>query len=313
MYTRLFAGLILLALTTWTSHAQRQPATLADAFKLVDRTTEWSLVSEINIAFDTYHPQGFALVDDYLFISSVEVHERTRRYAEPQNGMDRTPGAGVGHIFKTDLQGNLLAQIQIGTGDIYHPGGIDYDGSLLWVPVAEYRPDSESIIYSVHPDSLIPHVRFRIQDHIGGIIANTDTQQLHAVSWGSRRYYSWPRHYTPQDIEEPLTGTLNPSHYIDYQDCQFTGDQTAICTGLAGYHDATNKTRFAFGGLELIDVQQNRPIHQVPFPHWTDRGLPMTQNPVALELDGPTLRLYAMPEDNVSRLFIYETDLRASR
>jgi len=25
---------------------------------------------------------------------------------------------------------------------VYHPGGIDFDGVNIWVPVAEYRPDS---------------------------------------------------------------------------------------------------------------------------------------------------------------------------
>ena len=293
----------------WTSHAQIRPTTLADAFKLIDRTTDWSLVAEIEIGFDTYHPQGFALIDDYLFMSSVEVHEKTQRFPVAQGGFDRTPGVGVGHIFKMDMQGTLLARTEIGAGDVYHPGGIDYDGEVLWIPVAEYRPDSHSIIYSMHPDSLNPIERFRIQDHIGGIVANTTDNTLHAVSWGSRRYYSWPRHYTPLDIEEPLTGTLNPSHYIDYQDCQYTGNRTAICTGLAGFYQAATQTRFALGGIELVDLQQNQPIHQVPFPYWTESGLPMTQNPVVLELDGARLRLYAMPEDNSSRLYIFETDL----
>ena len=32
---------------------------------------------------------------------------------------------------------------------MYHPGGIDYDGRHIWVPVAEYRPNSRSIIYRV--------------------------------------------------------------------------------------------------------------------------------------------------------------------
>ena len=300
---------ILLLVCAWPSYGQNSATTLADALKLVDRNTEWQLVSEIDIAFDTYHPQGFALVGDYLFISSVEIIERTSRFAEPVNGLDRTPGKGVGHVFKTDRQGNLIAQIEIGEEDIYHPGGIDFDGTHLWVPVAEYRPDSRSIIYSVHPDSLIPIERFQVQDHIGGIIADTTNQTLHAVSWGSRRYYSWPSDYKPLNQENPLVGSLNPSHYIDYQDCQYTGNHTAICTGLSGYQQPATQTRFALGGIELIDLFLQRPIYQVPFPFWTENGLPMTQNPVVLELQGSVLRLYAMPEDNKSRLFIYEVDL----
>lgn len=300
---------IVFILCTWPSYGQNSAITVADAIKLLDRNTGWQLVSEIDIAFDTYHPQGFALVGDNLFISSVEIIERTKRFEEPVHGLDRTPGQGVGHVFKTDRQGNLLAQVEIGKHEIYHPGGIDFDGTHLWIPVAEYRPDSKSIIYSMHPDSLIPIERFHVQDHIGGIIADTKNATLHAISWGSRRYYSWPSNYAPLNQENPLVGTLNPSHYIDYQDCQYTGNHTAICTGLSGYHQPASQAHFALGGIELIDLFLQRPIHQVPFPFWTESGLPMTQNPVVLELEGSVLRLYAMPEDNKSRLFIFETDL----
>ena len=37
---------------------------------------------------------------------------------------------------------------------MYHPGGIDYDGEYIWGPVAEYRPNSESIIYKVDAETL---------------------------------------------------------------------------------------------------------------------------------------------------------------
>ena len=60
-------------------------------------------------------------------------------------------GEGVGHVFKVDMKGNLLADLRIGEGAIYHPGGIDYDGRYIWVPVTEYRPNSRSIIYRVDP------------------------------------------------------------------------------------------------------------------------------------------------------------------
>ena len=80
-------------------------------------------------------------IGDALYLSSVEIRKPTTRYPQLQDGYDRDTGEGVGHLFKLDLKGNLLAQMTLGEGTVYHPGGIDFDGKSIWVPVAEYRPN----------------------------------------------------------------------------------------------------------------------------------------------------------------------------
>ena len=112
----------LLALLLATSSAVAQP-TLVDAIRQLNRETVWHEVARIDVQFDTYHPQGFALVDGNLFVSSVEVIEPTKRFAPPQNGLDRSAGSGKGHLFKMDMHGNLLSHMQLGEGAMYHPGG----------------------------------------------------------------------------------------------------------------------------------------------------------------------------------------------
>ena len=67
-----------------------------------------------------------------------------------------TPAGGAGHLFRFDEKGDLLADVPLGEGAIYHPGGIDYDGRHIWVPVAEYRPNSNPIIYRVDPTTMEP-------------------------------------------------------------------------------------------------------------------------------------------------------------
>ena len=47
---------------------------------------------------------------------------------------------------------------------MYHPGGIDYDGDDIWVPVAEYRPNSRSIVYRVDPETMKATEVFRFAD-----------------------------------------------------------------------------------------------------------------------------------------------------
>ena len=58
--------------------------------------------------------------------------------------------------------------------------------------------------------------------------------------------------------------------------------------------------------MDLVDLRQVRPVHQVPVELWTETGRPMTQNPVWTEPCGEGLRVYFMPEDHASRLFVYE-------
>lgn len=74
------------------------------------------------------------------------------------------------HLFVLDLDGNLLHDIVLGEGDVYHPGGIDTDGTSVWVPVAEYRPNSASIIYRVDATTLEVEQVFETEDRIGGIV-----------------------------------------------------------------------------------------------------------------------------------------------
>jgi hypothetical protein len=271
-------------------------------FKQLTRTVQWRQVATLPLSFNTYHPQGLVKIGDTFYLSSVEVTQPTKRFAQPQNGYDRDTGAGVGHLFKFDAQGKLLADLKLGEATMYHPGGIDYDGRHIWVSVAEYRPNSRSIIYRVNPATMRATAVFRFNDHLGGIIHNTDTHTLHAVSWGSRWFYRWP--LDAQGRVGKATKQRNPSFYIDYQDCKYVGRNEMLCGGLSNYQ--TNKTRFSLGGLELIDLVTNRATHQLPVELWTESGLPMTQNPFWMEATANGLRAYFLPEGRTSTLYVYE-------
>lgn len=127
---------------------------VASRFSELTRETEWRRVSEDVVAFDTYHPQGMTRVGDHFFVSSVEIYSPPETYDEPTDGYDRTAGDGIGHLFEFTVQGDLVDQLSLVEGDMYHPGGIDFDGQYIWVPVAEYRPDSHATIYRVDPETM---------------------------------------------------------------------------------------------------------------------------------------------------------------
>jgi uncharacterized protein DUF6454 len=268
-----------------------QRSIVADRVMMLTRSSPWTLVSSVPIAFRTFHPQGMVKIGDTLVVSSVEV-------------VDRDAGKGVGHLFKIDMAGNLVSDLRLGEGAIYHPGGIDYDGHHIWVPVAEYRPDSRSIVYRVDPATMKATEVFRVDDHIGAIVHNTDDQTLHGVSWGSRRFYRWTLRGAGKGR------TLNTSHYLDYQDCKYVGGRRMLCTGVTEIRETPDAAPFRLGGLDLVDLDDGRPLHQVPVLLWTAGGLDMTHNPVWLEPSAAGLRGYFMPEDDRSTLYIYDVETR---
>jgi hypothetical protein len=289
------------------------PADIGDRVRGLTRESKWTEIARIPMTFATHHPQGMARIGDTLFVSSVEIRVPTTRYATPRDGHDRDTGHGVGHLFKVDLRpgraGRLLGSATLGEGAIYHPGGIDFDGTRIWVPVAEYRPDSRTIVYTVDPLTLKATEVLRVADHIGGLVHDTDARALHGVSWGSRRFYRW----SPTSAGAVETAAaraplvrLNPSHYVDYQDCQYAGLGAMLCGGVAELSAGPGAAPFRLGGLDLVDLGDGRPLHQVPVPLRTPTGQPMTRNPMWVDLVDGVVRASFMPDDDASVLYVYE-------
>lgn len=284
---------------------------VSERVKRLTRDTPWRRTGGITVRFNTHHPQGLARIGDRYYVSSVEVLTPARRYPTRVGGYDRDAGAGKGHLFAFDGQGALLADLPLGEGSIYHPGGIDFDGTHIWIPVAEYRPDSRSIVYRLDPKSMKVEEVFRHGDHIGAIVHDRSDGALHGVSWGGRRFYRWPLGPTGEVTNANVRAARvhpNPSHYIDYQDCKSLGRSEMVCGGIATYQPRKDGPRLALGGLEIVDLVRHVPAYQVPVELWTDSGLPMTQNPFWIEPAGTGLRAYFMPEDRKSTIYIYEID-----
>jgi hypothetical protein len=298
----------------WRSVQRDSRSTIAERVKTLTRDSSWKHVASIPLAFTTHHPQGMVKIGDTLIVSSVEIKVRTKRFPRPVDGYDRDAGEGVGHLFKIDMAGKLVTDLELGEGTIYHPGGIDYDGTSIWVPVAEYRPDSRSIVYRVDPGTMKATEVFRFGDHVGAIVHNTDDNTLHGVSWGSRRFYRWTLgadgKVTNAGASPETLRTLNPSHYLDYQDCKYVGNRRMLCTGVTELRQTPESSPFRLGGIDLVDLRDGRPLHQVPVLLWTGGGMDMTHNPVWIESTAAGLRAYFMPEDDRSTLYIYDVDAK---
>jgi hypothetical protein len=298
---RIQAGLALLALAADPNGIQAAEVSegrlIAARFQRLTRSSPWHKVKEVPLPFRTYHPQGMTIVGDHIYLSSVEVINR---------GEDK----GQGHLFEVSLEGKLERRITLGEGAAYHPGGIDFDGQGIWVPVAEYRPDSRTIVYRVDPKTMEVRRAFEFGDHLGGIVCDSVGRRLVAVSWGSRRFYSWELREdgtSPRDPTRPRM-LLNGSHYVDFQDGQaLSGTSFGLFGGLSRYALGPSEAEgFALGGLELVDLSELRAMHQIPLPLRTARGQPLTQNPWWVRTFGEGLRFYFVPDDDPSTLLVYD-------
>ena len=182
------------------------------------------------------------------------------------------------------------------------------------MPVAEYRPNSASIVYRVDPATMKATEVFRFKDHVGGIVHNTDDKTLHGVSWGSRRFYRFTLddqgRVTNASVPPAELRKMNKSGYIDYQDCKYLGRREMLCSGLNNYQMKKDGPRFPLGGFEIVDLRTDQAIAQMPIELWAESGFPMTQNPFWIETTATGLRAYFMPEDGKSTLYIYEADVK---
>lgn len=260
----------------------------ADAIFRSGRAARWELVRRTPLAFATHHPQGLALVGDRIFLSSVELLENPERL--PGESWV-TAGRGIGHVFVLDVDGGLMCDIVVGDGDYYHPGGIDFDGTSIWVPVAEYRPRSSAMMLSIDPGTLTATEIFRISDHVGWIVADPESGQLHGGSWGSREFATW------NHAGDELDRWENPSAFVDYQDAQYAGNGRVFCSGIAALPTPAEKATRELGGFALVDFGDHRIVREMPIPLFSSARHVATRNPFALTVDSGELMMHVAPDD----------------
>ena len=108
----------------------------------------------------------------------------------------------------------------------YHPGGMDFDGAAMWIPCAEYRPDSTTTVYRLQPGGA-PEPAFDVDDHVGAMARCGPDGDLVGWSWGSRRFYRW-------SVDGHLNAArVNPAFFVDHQDCQWLDSGHLLCGGVA--------------------------------------------------------------------------------
>jgi len=304
-------------------------------FNRLGRTTVWNWIKNITFEGDTGEPEGMVNIGEERYIlGRGDWSEKTVSFGKNIiiNGTDRSPGAGFAHILVYDSKGKRVADATLTPpGDIeYHIGGIEYDGQVLWATLSQYRPNTTATIISIDPATLEHKPIIHYQDHLGGIVHDTEANRLMTLNWGARNASLWNltavvSNTAPSPPPPPSSSTTipqfstpekvvrNPSFYVDYQDCKFLGHSriygsraVALCSGLA-----TLAVNVTIGGLTLVDVETLVPLSEVPITLTSALGTPLTQNPFDVALVDGRLRLYFLPDQHNSTLYVIEPEVNS--
>ncbi|MBN8729405.1 MAG: hypothetical protein J0L64_02615 [Acidobacteria bacterium] len=219
---------------------------------------------------DLHHVQGIDLEGDRLWVSSVDAK------------------AGKGYVSLLSVRtGELIRQVEVQEGRRIHAGGLQLDGESVWVPVAEYDRDGPTTVVRLHRDTLRVESRFEVADHIGCVAAGPDL--LMGGNWDSKLLYVW----TKEGRE--LGRRPNPGR-TGFQDLKLLGGRL-----LASGNSPREGVVHEAGAIEWWDPVTWTLLRRVTVGK-TDRGVPFTNEGMTWRGE----RLYLLPEDAPSRLFVVE-------
>ena len=124
--------------------------------------------------------------------------------------------------------------------ELDHPGGMQCDGKRLWIPLAESKRNSHSVIRAflmqeMTPGrALKPDFEFPVDDHIGAIAVSIERQFLFGANWDTEKVYVWnfkghlQRTLTAPEIKARGLGMVAGAEGrpgVAVQDWKFSGDR----------------------------------------------------------------------------------------
>lgn len=242
--------------------------------EFVDAIEGARLVGDTKLDGELFHVQGLELAPRRIWVTSVD-NESHRGYIHE---FDRATG-------------RFLRRLELTDGARYHPGGISMSGGSIWVPVAEMKSDSSSVLVEIDAQTFKVRRRIRVADHLGCAAASGQT--LVAGNWDSKLLYIF-------DLagKAPVRTVSNPS-LTRYQDMKLVDGQLVAGGSLTWWSGTVDwidmKTMKLTRTLRSGAVGAVRPF---------GRGGPYTGEGMAI--DGQDL--FVVPEDGPSRMFHFRLD-----
>ncbi len=214
-----------------------------------------------------YHVQGVDTDGTRLWVTSVDTANRK----------------GYLHEFSMTT-GRSLRVVELQDGERFHPGGMASDGKSVWIPVAEYRANSTSVIQRRNKRTLQVEFQFAVPDHIGCIAVSPEF--VIGGNWDSRDFYVW--NHRGELVRKIPSNTSNA-----YQDMK-VHSKYVVASGLLP--DRT-------GAIDWLDFRSMSLVRRLKAGN-TDRGVQFTREGMAIFAD----QLLLLPEDGPSRLFVFRME-----
>lgn len=214
----------------------------------------------VTLEGETHHVQGIVVEGGRLWLTSVE--RATAR----------------GYLYEYALPaGKRVREVEVQAGAMYHPGGISADREFLYVPVAEYRRESRSVVQVRRKGTLELVRSFEVADHIGAVAVAPD--RLYGANWDARLIYEWSFEGKELRRRENTGGGR-------YQDMKWVEGELVASS--------------SSGAIHWLDAGTLRLRRELAAGK-TDRGVVYTNEGLAVA----GRRVYLAPEDAPTRLFTF--------
>jgi hypothetical protein len=145
------------------------------------------------------HTQGLELMGGKYYVTARRDDVRPRRALLLRTG-PAAIGWDVWDITPVDAQGAATS--------LDHPGGMQSDGTRLWIPVAESKRNSRALVRAFlladleAGRPLKPVFEFPVSGHIGSVAVSTEHGLLFGANWDTEKVYVW-------DLKGQLQRTLS--------------------------------------------------------------------------------------------------------
>jgi len=201
----------------------------------IETFDKWVNVANIDLPFETYHPQGIVKIGDRFFLTAIDGDLAAYIIEFDVKSPGASPARNPTDI--SSKRATFIRQVQLADPSFpkrIHPGGIDYDASRnrIWCPLAEKLADTSTSILTINPKDLSYDNIGYVLDHLGTTIVDAENNRVRMIDYHTGMY-SFPVKPNRTFLSDAHTTDkfLLPHEPIEYQDCKHLAQKYALCAG----------------------------------------------------------------------------------